>query len=538
MNTDTTAAWEYHNATKHTPRSVSEASSLDFDNLPLPYKIYSSLEPVPLPTDFELTAMPALEAISRTECVLGSETRQPPEERIPNLQDIARLCFFSNGVTKRITRGSRVIDFRAAACTGALFHVELYLVCQECPGLSTGLYHYGAHDHALRKLRDGDFRGAVIKATGNDTNAATAPLLILTTSTFWRNAWKYHARAYRHVFWDSGTVLANLLCEASTLNLARCLILGFEDRAVNQLLDVNPNKEATVSIITCGHTSKPAPHSPDVAPLGYSTAPLSRYEVDYPEIPRMHESSSLTSANFEASSDDDCARSWIRPPVDGPDRLQQNQRLSKDQPVEIPSLPTEDLPSDPLEIVIRRRGSTRMFTRKAITLPELGSMLEHAVRCISSDTAEILAYDLYLIANAVEGLESGAYALEPPSNFGWTSEQTGAHGQGKLYQIREGNLREEAGFLALGQSLAADAAVNVYFLVDLQRVLDNYGNRGYRLAQLQASITAGKLYLAAYALGLGATGLTFFDDEVRAFFDVPNKSVLFLIAIGRPMKRR
>lgn len=542
MNSDIDAAWDYHNATKHSPRSVREVSSLDFDNFPLPYKIYSSLEPIPLPADFEPTTMPALEAISRTEWAPDHKNTQPlqtPEERIPNLEDIARLCFFSNGVTKRIARGSRVIDFRAAACTGALFHVELYIVCKDLQGLPAGLYHYGAHDHSLRKLRDGDFRSAVIEATGNETHSATAPVLILTTSTFWRNAWKYQARAYRHVFWDSGTVLANLLCEATALNLPRHLIVGFEDDTVNRLLDVDANKEATVTIVSCGHTAQPTPQSPEVVPLDLPTVPLSRYEIDYPEIRRVHKSSSLSPGNSEALESKDHVASWsghFSDAVTG--WFEHDGPWSRDQPLAVPSLPSEDLPTDPIESVIRRRGSTRTFTRDSITFHQLGSMMEHAIRCIPSDTADIRAYDVYLIANAVEGLDSGAYAVEPPSVYGWSLAQSISEQKGKLYQIRKGDFREEAGFLALGQNLAADAAVNIYFSVDLRRVLRNCGNRGYRLAQLQAATTAGKLYLAAYALHLGATGLTFFDDEVSSFFDVSNKSVLFLIAIGHPMKRR
>ena len=65
-----------------------------------------------------------------------------------------------------------------------------------------------------------------------------------------------------------------------------------------------------------------------------------------------------------------------------------------------------------------------------------------------------------------------------------------------------------------------------------------YGDRGYRLAQLGGALVAGKLYLASYALGLGATGLTFYDGEVTAFFSphAAGRSVMFLIAIGVPAR--
>ena len=56
---------------------------------------------------------------------------------------------------------------------------------------------------------------------------------------------------------------------------------------------------------------------------------------------------------------------------------------------------------------------------------------------------------------------------------------------------------------------------------------------------IDAAITGGKLYLAAYTLRLGATGLTFYDDDVTAFFSphAAGKSVMFLTALGRPLKR-
>ena len=66
-----------------------------------------------------------------------------------------------------------------------------------------------------------------------------------------------------------------------------------------------------------------------------------------------------------------------------------------------------------------------------------------------------------------------------------------------------------------------------------------YGNRGYRVAQMEGAIAGGRTYLATYALGLAATGLTFFDDDVTAFFSphAAGKSVLFLTAIGRQAPR-
>ena len=77
-------------------------------------------------------------------------------------------------------------------------------------------------------------------------------------------------------------------------------------------------------------------------------------------------------------------------------------------------------------------------------------------------------------------------------------------------------------------------------MANLENVLRTYGERGYRLAQLEAAIMAGWGYLAAYALGIGATGLTFYDEAVAEFLGVSAEGlkVMFLLAVGVPAKER
>ena len=93
--------------------------------------------------------------------------------------------------------------------------------------------------------------------------------------------------------------------------------------------------------------------------------------------------------------------------------------------------------------------------------------------------------------------------------------------------------------LGLEQELPADAAVDIFFLADLRLILERFGNRGYRAVQLEAGIVGGKVYLAAYAQRLGATGLTFHDDDVIQFFSphAQGKSAVFLVAVGKSAKR-
>ena len=51
-NRDLEATWSYHDGTKHSLWSIhNDLHYLDSEIQPLPFKIYSDLEPIPLPDD-------------------------------------------------------------------------------------------------------------------------------------------------------------------------------------------------------------------------------------------------------------------------------------------------------------------------------------------------------------------------------------------------------------------------------------------------------------------------------------------------------
>src|SRR6266850_4166732 len=175
-NRGSDVALTYHNATKHSYASVrSNQHSLDFNNQPIPFKIYPALEPSPLPAEVRQTGVAALSAIS--------EIVPPQTSAVPDPEAIAQLLYLSAGITRHRKYPGGEIYFRAAACTGALYEVELYLVCGGLADLEAGVYYFAAAEFGLRKLRAGDYRGVLAEATGSDPAVAHAPLTIVCTGT-------------------------------------------------------------------------------------------------------------------------------------------------------------------------------------------------------------------------------------------------------------------------------------------------------------------------------------------------------------------
>jgi SagB-type dehydrogenase family enzyme len=188
------AARHYHEATKHSYESVRRrARPLHWASKPNPYKDYPGLPLEPLP---------------------------------PGLERLLRL---GAGVVRR--RGG--YEFRTYSSAGALYPIEIYVATCD------GLFHFHPRELGLRRLRDEDVRGEL---GGGET-------VLALTGILWRTAWKYDARGYRHLFWDAGTMLANLLELAP--GEARVLT-GFVDDKVNRVLDVDGIDETALALLQLG----------------------------------------------------------------------------------------------------------------------------------------------------------------------------------------------------------------------------------------------------------------------------------------------
>ena len=489
------SARRFHDVTTHTPNSVrSSGHVLDWDNKPFPFKVYIDAPSIPLPREIDALSTPTLAALSGAGAA--------PVARL-TFEALTALLYYTAGVTKKRTYpGGAEVLFRAAASTGALYQTEVYVLAGDVDGLAPGVYHFSPGDFVLRRLREGDARAALASAAADDS-IARRPCTLVLTAIYWRNTWKYQARGYRHLFWDSGTMLANALAVASALGLAPRLFTGFVDADVNRLLGLDVARESALELLAVGPDGVSAPPAGELAPIEHELMPLSRKQVDYPLLREALAASALSSP--------DAVRAW-RAAV---------PQTSTPATHDVVSLPVPDANTRrSLGETIQRRGSTRSFAHEPLTTDELGAALWAASQPVPQDVPSGHV-DRYLVINAVQGLAPGTYR--------YVSQ---AHG---LERLAEGEFRRQSAFLTLEQPLGGDAAAVIYFLAPLNALLTAAGDRGYRLVNLEAGIAGGRAYLAAYALGFGATGLTFYDAEVVRFFSprAAGEDAIFVTALGR-----
>ena len=495
QNRDTAAALNYHESTK--------LAYINLANKPPLYKSYSGLPAFPLPEDFPSPETPALEAIGTYQASGGPE---------PTLTTLTQLLYHCAGVTRvGHFRLAGEVHFRAAASAGGLYPVETYVVCRDIDGLEAGVYHFGPDTFHLTRLRQGDYRAHLASAAGGDPRIATSPLSVIFTMVFWRSSWKYRSRGYRYCFWDNGTVASNLLSGAGASGLPARVVNSFVDQQVDHLLGIDGVGEASTCIVSLGaptgDNSLATPAAALEAVGGTSTISAPG-EIDYPDVRETHAATLL--------SDD-------QEVVNCQGRLGHSTPAPNSTFIPFPDPADGNPVSAPLGQTIRERGSTRRFDHQSIPFTSLAAILRHSRQGVPSDFLANQGdslLDLYLIVNAVDDLPGGAYFC--------------SHDDGGLYQLMEGEFRHEAGHLGFEQALPHDASAVAFFMADLDRILERYGNRGYRAAQLEAGIVGGKLYLAAHSIGLGASGLTFYDDEVTEFFSphAAGKSAMFVVPLG------
>ena len=304
---------------------------------------------------------------------------------------------------------------------------------------------------------------------------------------------------------------------AAAHRLTAALVTGFVEALINELIGIDGEQELALSLLTLGGGEEVAPASAygSLSRLNLNFIPLSYEQVDYASIRRMHAASSFDDpAEVQEWRQSARATNLTAPAPAGP-------------VTSLAPIPPEALPGGSIEEVIQRRASTRRFAKKSIPFTELSVILDRATRGIPGDFLSEYSQlnDIYLIINRVDGLDPGAYYYRRPAH--------------ELELLKAGEFSGRAAYLSLDQELGGDGAVTVFFMADLTPLLAAFGNRAYRAAQMEAGIIGGKVYLASYALKRGATGLTFYDDDVTEFFSphAAGKSCIFEMAIGVPGKR-
>ena len=430
-------ALAYHRATNVAAHGTDEDEARTLETYPTLFKDYGDSERVPLEKSLAGPILGNGAAVMRTRTHYG-----PP--------------------------GKRTVHFRGYSSAGALYPIEAFVAAPDA------LYSFDALTPGLVRVGDGDARSAVAAAVG-----AGADTFVVLTGIHSRTGWKYMERGYRHVWWDAGTMLANVLALAAADDLRPRLHIAFVDRELNAALGVDGKTEYALAVVALGDDTE-SPMRPSGTRSAVARTPAA---ARYPLAEAAHASSAC------ARPED--VRAWrVEPPGEEP-------RVDRDALVR----------------AIRRRGSIRAYAATPLPRDELAELLQWTAAPIPADASSVVRQ--VVTVAAVDGIEPGIYDAQ----------------LGLIAPRDEPELREAVGFAAMEQEHPRDAAVNVFQLCDLDAVVARLGDRGYRWALLEAGIRAGRLQIGAVMHGWGAAASTFYDEEVSRLLGT-DESPLLMVAVG------
>ncbi|MBD3922248.1 SagB family peptide dehydrogenase [Paenibacillus sp. PR3] len=465
---------------------------VDWENAPLPYKLYRHLPVFPLASDVPLQ-------------LTGKRGRE-----MPSLRDIGYFLWYtfglarlSHGVTEQYTgeewENSLQLIRRYVPSGGGLYPSEIYMYLK-LEELPYGIYHYDVAHHRLILLREGLFDSYVGEALGNRCDVTRSFATAFVSTFFWKNFYKYNNFSYRLQGLDAGLLIGQLLEVAKRFDWEAGVYFQFLDRAINHLIGLPEAEESVYAVIPLTVDSSMEwfrDGSSNTAPLSSTELckelPTVKHEhymrsskaVDYPMLTKLNEASIMDSAlSFKQLGSEHKA-------VDQSDDhvLPQVNRLAYDL----------------AEVCRKRYSPENEYVLGAVSQTDLAALLQEVTRSYhyrndldGSYRHPMSRVRLYVCCYGVEGISDGAYHYDEVSHA--------------LQLVKSGDQRQ---WLQYGMSLDNVNLFQVplcfHVAGDLGHLHAELGYRGYRIQQMEAGMLVQRLLLAAGASGMEGRPLLGFD---------------------------
>lgn len=482
---------EYHESTKHSVESLRRAPhSLDWANMPDPFRHYEGVPVLDLPADPPVPEMPAFEVlhgVSGDTLARGGPTF------------LSQLLFYSAAISasKRVQSTGRRYALRVNPSSGNLHPTEFHFRTRGLKDWPDGLYHYRPSAHMAEQRALGDL--------GTKLAGSSAPIVFILTSIAWREAWKYRDRAYRYCLHDIGHAWEALSLAARAIGCHSFGVGHFPDDEVAQFCRLHED-EWPMLIVELRGKSIPLRQADTCETVWHGGHPnqLSRETTAYTRIDEIHGATKLSKQTWRGIS------------AAGAPSTSSGQ-------IKLPP-PASSRRAFGRIVRLRRSALDFLGGIKSMSFTELSAILAVTTVSLLADFAGARFIQLYLYAHRIDELQPGVYRLWPES--------------AELELVKSGDQRVAAAGLSLGQELAGNACVAFSMIGDIERAVRAYGDRGYRYVHFEAGAIGHRLYLAAEALGLRATGIgAFYDEEVHRYLNVTPEQgqVVYHFAIGYPV---
>ncbi|MEH7014216.1 SagB family peptide dehydrogenase [Neobacillus niacini] len=493
---------------------------VDWEDGPLPYKLYRGSPEVPLSLEVPLTL----------------EGQKQPVK--PDLRNMGHFLWYVYGLTQfsqsvfSLDSSEKTIERmqskrRFAPSGGALYPNELY-VYLKIEDLPIGIYHYDVAHHRLVLLRVGNFDTYIARALGNRCDISACFGTVFVSTMFWKNFFKYNNFAYRLQGLDAGVLIGQLLEVSKRFGFESGVYFQFLDSAMNHLLGLSEREESVYAVIPLSVEPTIWSANGSEKDRMVSAAELCRelpsiQPNHYIRSQRIKEYPMLTKLNEASMLDSTTSFSLIE------------SKENENREGQAVALPHAERLSYDLGSVCRKRFSPDMdFILGMVSQLELANLLHEATDSFlyrndleATHQKHEPRVSLNVCVYNVEGIPNGAYQYDSTA-----------------HALRPVHLGDHRLLLQSGLSLNNVNLLQVPLCLHVTGVKDYYkttlGYRGYRIQQMEAGMLVQRLLLSAVARGMGGHPLLGYDsnlcDEIYRM-EPQGKTSLIQIPIG-PYRHR
>lgn len=490
-----------------------EGFAPDWDDQPSRHKFYDAAPLLPLPIPFQAAQASLGESLLR----LAHAGRDPTSALTWEVMSTILGAYCVNGRRTQLTWGedspsrlaaSHAVWGRGTASGGGMYPAEAYIVMGGGTPVLPGVYHHDTAYHGLARLSVGDVTEDIRDAIA-DERMPGANCYLIATARFWKSSFKYNNFAYHLITQDVGALLGSWRILLAAAGVGATTTLWFDEHRVDRILDLDTVDESAFAVLSFEWPTAGgfAGREPEVAASGPSLSRVKRARLEswersqtirrFPEVETVHVAALVGPAS--------------RPRVP-----EQPQSLRIAAPT---SLLME---ADLRECFRERRSSFGLFTSSPpMDRAVLGTVLwACAVAAQAPSDVSLSRPRLWVLANAVAGLRPGAYRYDESSQQLLCLQELdiGALLQ-RLYALDNYNMTQVGAVLVISG-----------FLDETRR---RYGDRGYRMLNLEVGAVAQTAYLAAAATGIGCGAVGGIDnvavDELLGIASSGENSLLFVL---------
>lgn len=506
MNT-TETIFDYHQRTKHHPnRYAASLGYMDWATQPDPFRRYDGSRLVPLPLAFENPTM------GYNAIMSGAHLPSAPL----SLESVSQLLQFSLGISAWKCMGSECWALRCNASSGNLQPTEATLILPPLKGISekSVIAHYAVKEHALEILAEFD--------TAYWKEQKEHGLFVALSSITWREMWKYGERCFRYVNLDLGHATKALKVSARALGLQSSKIENLLLGDLEKLIGLDQKERYRASEPEIGQTLL---HIGDTADSDHD---LSQLLSDLPFLfqgkanllsPSHHPWEAVDLA-IKASQVDIAPMPKLSLRTHAIERMENSRSIK--------------------EVILERRSAQAMdFARTHISLEAFMQLLLAVEGPVDACRQRV---NFALFVHDVESLGSGLYFYLRNSehksvmkrltrkDFLWEEVKP------NLYLLERGDFRSQARFISCSQDIAADGAFSLGMITQFHEPIKLYGAHEYKELYWECGEIGQQLYLEATALGLNATGIgCYLDDVMHRMLGLEDDSfqTMYHFTIGR-----